>query len=184
LHDLLGVAGAAVGAFAGTNVDDILILAVLFAAGRPRAWEIWAGQYLGILTLIAISVVAALGLTLVPDRWVPLLGLIPITLGVRGLVRARDDDEPPAIAGSSFAVAAVTIANGADNIAVYTPMFRALGCEDVIVTIAVFLVMVAVWCVAARALGSHRHAAAVIERWGHWLVPAVFIAIGLVILFH
>src|SRR6478735_1872196 len=57
LTDFLGVAGAAIGAFAGTNVDDILILAVLFTAGRPRAWEIWAGQYLGIVTLIAVSVV-------------------------------------------------------------------------------------------------------------------------------
>jgi cadmium resistance protein CadD (predicted permease) len=80
-----------------------------------------------------------------------------------------------------LAVSAVTIANGADNIAVYTPLFRAMSLADVATTIIVFLLLIAVWCAAGRMLGSHRGATTVIERWGHWLVPAVFIAIGLVI---
>lgn len=63
-------------------------------------------------------------------------------------------------------------------------MLRTMSDVDMVVTIGVFLVMVAVWCVIARALGSHRRVTAAIERWGRWLVPAVFIAIGLVILFQ
>ena len=39
--------------------------------------------------LVAASAVAALGLLVVPDRWVGLLGLVPLTLGIRGLVAAR-----------------------------------------------------------------------------------------------
>jgi cadmium resistance protein CadD (predicted permease) len=30
-------------------------------------------------------------------------------------------------------------------------------------------------------LGSHRAVIAVIERWGHWIVPMVFIVIGALI---
>ena len=189
MDDLLGRAGAAAGIFAGTNVDDLIVLTVLFlsarATGRPRRWQIWAGQYGGIGVLVAVSVVAALGLTLVPDRWVPLLGLVPIALGVRGLIgalrRTPGDDAPP-VAANALAVAGVTIANGADNIAVYTPTFRTIGTTGTAVTVVVFAVLVAVWCLVSSWLGSHRRVIAVIERHGHWLVPLVFITIGAVIL--
>jgi cadmium resistance protein CadD (predicted permease) len=187
--DLLGTVAAAVGIFAGTNVDDLVVLTVLFlaarASGRPRPWQIWAGQYAGIGALVAVSVAAALGLALVPDRWVPLLGLVPIALGVRGLiaaVRRAPGDETPAVAANAVAVAGVTIANGADNIAVYTPAFRTIGAAGTAVTIAVFAALVAVWCAASSWLGSHRRVIAVVDRYGHWLVPLVFIAIGGVIL--
>jgi cadmium resistance protein CadD (predicted permease) len=181
---------AAAGVFAGTNVDDIIVLTVLFlsarAAGRPRGWQIWLGQYAGIAVLVLVSALAALGLTLIPDRWVPLLGLVPIALGVRGLIgaiRRRDgDEEQPPAATNALAVAGVTIANGADNLAVYTPMFRTLGVGDTVVTVIVFAVLVAVWCAAASWLGSHRRVIALAGRWGQWLVPLVFITIGVVIL--
>jgi cadmium resistance transport/sequestration family protein len=186
--DLLGTIVTAAGVFAGTNVDDLLVLTVLFlaarASGRPRPWQIWAGQYAGIGVLVLVSVLAALGLTLVPDRWVGLLGLVPIALGVRGLiaaVRRQDDEESPVVAGNLLAVAGVTIANGADNIAVYTPLFRTIGAGATVTTIVVFAVLVAVWCLAASWLGSHRRVIAVVERYGHWLVPIVFIVIGAVI---
>ena len=49
---------AAAGVFAGTNVDDIIVLTVLFLAartsGRPRPWQIWVGQYAGIAVLVAL----------------------------------------------------------------------------------------------------------------------------------
>ncbi len=180
---------AAAGVFAGTNVDDIIVLTVLFlaarASGRPRPWQIWAGQYAGIAVLVAVSALAALGLTVVPDRWVGLLGLVPLALGVRGLVgafRGGSEDQAPVAAGNAFAVAGVTIANGADNIAVYTPMFRTLGVSDSVVVVLVFAVLIAVWCAAASWLGSHRRIIDLVRRYGHRLVPLVFIAIGLVIL--
>jgi len=88
---IVGNVLTAAGVFAGTNVDDLIVLTVLFlaarAANRP-AWPIWAGQYLGIAALVTVSLLAALGLTLIPDRWVPLLGLVPLALGVRGLITA------------------------------------------------------------------------------------------------
>jgi cadmium resistance transport/sequestration family protein len=188
--DLLGTIAAAAGVFVGTDVDDLVVLTVLFlgarAAGSRRPWRIWAGQYAGIGVLVLVSAAAALGLTLIPDRWVGLLGLVPIALGIHGLVAAiradPDRDEPPIAATGVLAVAAITIANGADNIAVYTPMFRTIGVAASVVTVAVFAVLIAVWCAAASWLGSHRRVVRFVERYGHWLVPAVFILIGIVII--
>jgi cadmium resistance transport/sequestration family protein len=188
MDQLPGTVAAAVGVFAGTNVDDLIVLTVLFlssrAGGRPKAWQIVAGQYAGIGVLVALSAAAALGLVLVPDEWVGLLGLVPIGLGVRGLVAAiRDGGEQaaPVVATGLIAVAGVTVANGADNIAVYTPLFRTLGLAGSLVTVAVFAVLVGVWCAAAAWLGSHRRVVGIVERFGHWLVPAVFITIGVII---
>lgn len=189
LEDLGATIAAAVGLFAGTNIDDIIVLTVLFlsarAAGTPRPWQIWVGQYLGIAALVAVSAAAALGLTIVPDRWVGLLGLVPFALGVRGLVRAirarPDDDRAPAATGLA-SVMAVTIANGADNISVYTPVFRTGRLGSSAVTVAVFAALVAVWCLAGSRLGSHPKVIAVVKRYGHWIVPGVFMLIGAVIL--
>ncbi|MEV4627561.1 cadmium resistance transporter [Micromonospora sp. NPDC049523] len=187
MGDLASTLLTAVGVFAGTNVDDIIVLTVLFlsarANGSPKVWQVWTGQYAGIGVLVAVSAVAALGLTIVPDEWVGLLGLLPFALGVSGLiaaVRARGQDEPPgaAVATGLVSVAGVTIANGADNISVYTPLFRTVGLADSLVTVVVFAALTAVWCLVGSWLGSHRQVIAIVQRYGHWIVPGVFMVIG------
>jgi cadmium resistance protein CadD (predicted permease) len=189
--DRLGTVAAAMGVFAGTNVDDIIVLTVLFlsarARGAPKVWQVWAGQYLGIAALVVVSAVAALGLTIVPDEWVGLLGLVPFVLGVRGLAsairsRGKDESPSPVVATGLLSVIGVTIANGADNISVYTPTFRTIGVTGSLVTVVVFAVGVAVWCLAGSWLGSHRTVIDIVRRYGHWIVPGVFMLIGAVII--
>jgi len=56
----------AIGLFLVTNIDDIIVLSLFFGRGAGRAGttaRIAAGQYLGFITLVVISVIAALGLT-------------------------------------------------------------------------------------------------------------------------
>ncbi|NJP32452.1 cadmium resistance transporter [Micromonospora thermarum] len=185
MFDLLGSAAGAAVVFAATDVDDIVILTLFFVAarttGRPRPGQIVAGQYLGIGALALASAVVAAGLLVVPDPWTGLLGLLPVALGVRALLD-RDDDETPAVVGGTLGVAGVTIANGADNVAVYVPVFRALGPADSAVFLLVFVVLIALWCAAGAWLGGHPRVVRLVERAGHWLVPAVLVAIGVVIL--
>ena len=189
---MIATIAAAVGLFAATNIDDIVVLTVLFLAstrGALPGWKVVAGQYLGFIALVALSVVASAGLTIVPDEWVGFLGLVPLGIGVYGLVRtlrrrgADDDEDESAIrAGGLLGVAGITIANGADNISLYTPVFRTSPIPDTVVTIIVFLVLVAVWCVVARFVGTNKRVTETLEKIEHWLVPAVFIGLGLYIL--
>ncbi len=185
MADVIGSTVGAAVVFAGTDVDDLLVLTVLFVSartgGRPKPWQIVVGQYAGIAVLVAASAVVAAGLLLVPDPWTGLLGLVPIGLGVRALVAGDDDDDPGVVSGA-FGVAAVTVANGADNIAVYVPVFRALGPADAGVFLVVFAVLVALWCAVAAWLGGHPRVVGLVRRAGHWLVPVVFIGVGVVIL--
>ncbi len=190
---MLSTIAAAVGLFVATNIDDIVVLTVLFAVAargtsRLRGWQIVAGQYLGLITLIAVSFLAALGLTIVPDEWVGLLGLIPLAIGVLALVRTLrgndDDDEAESAlkAVGLLGVAGITIANGGDNIAIYTPVFRTMSTTDALVTIVVFLVLLALWCLLARAIGTNEKVTEALEKVEHWLVPVVFIGLGAFIL--
>jgi cadmium resistance protein CadD (predicted permease) len=182
--DVVRTVVAAAGVFVGTNVDDLVVLTILFlsarATGRPYPWQIWTGQYAGVGALVLVSALAAAGLRVVPDRWVGLLGLIPLALGIRGLLRRAQTPAP--VATSLLAVAGVTIANGADNISVYTPLFRTIGVTRSLVSILVFAVGVAAWCLAGSWLGSHQKVMAVVRQSGHWVVPAVFVLIGTIVI--
>lgn len=188
MSSLPASAATAVALFAGTNVDDLVVLALLNvasrAAGRPRRWEIWVGQYLGFAALVGLALAAGRGLSLLPARWLWLLALIPFTLGAVSLVRVittvRHGEQPtPPSAGGLLGVAALTIADGADDLAAYTPVFATAGAGQIVVMLVVFAVGVAVWCLAGSLLVRQERIVAVLARHGHWILPVAFILIGL-----
>ena len=59
---------------------------------------------------------------------------------------------------------------------------RTFSPTDTAITIVVFLVLVAAWCALGRAIGTNRRVTEALERIEHWLVPVVFIGLGLFIL--
>ena len=188
MSSLPASAAAAAVLFAGTNVDDLVVLALLNAAsraaGRPRGWEIWVGQYLGFAVLVGLSLAAGHGLSLLPARWLWLLALIPFTLGAVTLIRVvrsvrRGEVPAPPSAGGLLGVAGLTIVDGADDVAAYTPVFATAGGGQIVVTLVVFAVGVAVWCLAGLLLVRHDRLVAVLARHGHWILPVAFILIGL-----
>jgi cadmium resistance protein CadD (predicted permease) len=177
--------------FAGTNVDDVVVLSLLSASsrasGRPRRWEIWAGQYAGFAVLAGLSLAAGRGLALVPGHWLWVLAFIPLTLGVVSLAAAvrslrRGEQPRPPSAGGLLGVATLTIVDGADNLAAYSPFFAATGTAQAAVTLAVFAVGVAVWCLAGGLLTRQARVTAAVGRYGHWILPAAFILIALYVL--
>lgn len=187
---LPAAAGAAVVLFAGTNIDDMVVLAVLNASSRtgglPKRWQIWAGQYAGIAILVAVSLGAGRGLALLPEHWIWVLGLLPLGLGlwkVATAIRARHSGEQASItvARGLTGVTGLTIANGGDNLAAYTPVFATISASAAAVTVAVFGAGVAVWCLAGAWVVSHHRLTEALHRWGHWVIPAVYILIGLYI---
>jgi cadmium resistance protein CadD (predicted permease) len=142
------------------------------------------GQYVGFVIILAVSLAAATGLLIVPDRWVGLLGLVPIGFGVHGLWRLRGTNRTswPQLGASMLRVAAVTLANGADNISVFTPLFRTAHVAGSLWAAGLFLVLIALLCGMGALLGGHPVVAAKLGRISPWLVPTVFIAVGLFIL--
>jgi cadmium resistance transport/sequestration family protein len=176
-------------AFAATNIDDIIVLSVLFARRDKhfRTRHIVIGQYLGFAVLIGASLAASLGLLALPAKAVGALGLIPIALGLRGLWRARrgnggGDTAPGRKTLTTTTVASITIANGADNVAIYAPLFATIGTGGITTTVIVFFALIAFWCAVAVRVGSRPIVIRVVDWAGHYAIPVVLIALGIYIL--
>lgn len=179
-------------AFASTNVDDIFLLTLFYGDKRFRHREILAGQLLGIGTLIAISLAGSLLGLLVAPPYMGLLGLIPIFLGVKGIIALwrndadADDEDLHTRKGKSrlLSVAGVTIANGGDNIGIYVPLFATFAWPDKVVMITIFFLMTFVWCFTARYFVKHPYVAKNVERYGHIVTPFVLVALGVYIFYE
>lgn len=185
--------------FASTNIDDIFLTMAFFADPRLAPGSVIIGKCVGIAAIVAASAAAAACALTVPHEWIALLGLAPLGLGLHRLwsawrapaqMPAAEGKEPgdaaPDTPGGSFipqaiSVAAITAANGGDNLGVYIPVF-AQDLGGVPVYTAIFAVMTGLWCVVGRALVSHRLVAATMRRLATVLLPYVLIGLGLWIL--
>jgi cadmium resistance protein CadD (predicted permease) len=189
MDQLLVVGGIAVVLFASTNIDDIFILLSFFADPDIRPSRVVAGQFLGMLVLIAVSIAGSLLAVIVAPAHVGLLGIAPLVIGVVKLVRLRRPEAPeeqtphPAGAAAQIgAVALVTFANGGDNLAIYIPVFSGRSLGELVVFAIIFLLLTAAWCAAGYALVNHPNAGAPIRRYARPLTPFILIALGLYIL--
>ena len=182
----------AIGLFIATNIDDIIVLSLFFARGAGRSGttaKIIAGQYLGFGAILATAVIVALGArSFLPESFITYFGLIPLALGLRAAWqswRGKDDDDEEQVTGkpiSVMTVAAVTFANGGDNIGVYVPIFVTVGAVGIIAYSGVFLLLVAGLVLVARYVATRKPIAATLERWEHVLFPLVLISLGTFIL--
>jgi cadmium resistance protein CadD (predicted permease) len=81
-----------------------------------------------------------------------------------------------------LSVALVGVANGADNIGVYIPLFTGYSSIQVIVTIIVFVLMMAVWCFLGEKITDFPKIKAIIQTYKYFAVPAVFVGLGIYII--
>ena len=190
---ILTAAVQAVGLFIATNIDDIIVLSLFFArgAGQDRTTiKILLGQYLGFLGILTAAVLVSMGAgAFLPEEAIPYFGLIPLTLGLWAGWQAwqhGEEDDGAKIAGSRavsvWAVAAVTFANGGDNIGVYVPVFLNVGAAATAAYCVVFLVLVAALVIIAKFVATRPGVDEVLERWEHVLFPVVLVGLGVVIL--
>ena len=183
----------AIGLFAATNIDDIIVLSLFFARGagqRGTTARILAGQYLGFAGILVAAILVTTGAgAFLPPAAIPYFGLVPLGLGLWAAWEAwrgdGDDDDEAKVAGKRVGVgtvAGVTFANGGDNIGVYTPVFLSVEPLAVVAYCVIFLALVAVLVALARFVATRPPIAEVLERFEHILFPIVLIGLGIVIL--
>lgn len=178
-------------AFASTNIDDIFVLLAFFSDRSLKPQQVVVGQYLGIAALTETAVLCSMAALVIPPAYIGLLGLLPVGIGIGRLLRRRrgserDNDRAAPRSGrasGALAVALVTVANGGDNIAVYTPLLASKAWPAIATFVAVFAAMTALWLWAARSLVIHPQLGPPIRRAGEALFPWVLIALGGYILY-
>ena len=195
-------------AFAVTNIDDIIILLLFFSQvdNKLGRRHIVAGQYLGFTAIILASLPGFFGGLIVPRAWIGLLGLLPIAIGIKQLVsREKEISQVQTVTNNSkyasssnplvaflfsvlspqtYKVAAVTVANGGDNISIYIPLFAGNQLASLGVILGVFFVMVGVWCAIAYFLTRQPNIAYILSKYGRHIVPFILIGLGLFIMYE
>jgi cadmium resistance protein CadD (predicted permease) len=78
-------------------------------------------------------------------------------------------------------VISITVANSADNIAIYTPLFAQASRWQIVLYIFIFLLMVLVWLVLAYYFINYQPVLSLAQRYARYIVPIVFIGIGIYI---
>lgn len=199
--DLISTLATAASAFCASNLDDILVLLLLFSSASSLGlrWQVVLGQYLGFSFLVSASMLGYLGGQLLPSTWIGVLGLLPISLGVSQIIDNLEQVEQPCCQsldasvpswlkrlglplGQAVAAAGLTIANGGDNVGLYMPLFARCNGLQLTLTLLVFALMVGLWCAIAWRLIQAPAIADLIKRYGQPAVPLLLIVLGLVIL--
>jgi cadmium resistance protein CadD (predicted permease) len=85
MDSFLALIGLAIVVFVSTNIDDVFVLVGFFADKNFRARDVVVGQYVGVCALYLISAMAALISLVIPTAYIGLLGLAPITIGIKKL---------------------------------------------------------------------------------------------------
>lgn len=186
-------------AFIATNLDDIFILALLFSQTTPsfRRRHIVAGQYVGFAALVAVSLLGFLGSFIIPPTWIGLLGLVPVWIGIQQLLfQDTTTEKENGLPEESlymphspshahlFKVAAITFANGGDNIGIYTPLFASSTSHQLGILLAVFFVLVGIWCWLGHFLTRQPVIGQAMSKYGQRALPFVLIGLGLFILWE
>lgn len=198
MNGLLTAIPTGLTAFVATNMDDILMLLLFFSQVNAvfRNRHIVVGQYLGFGALVLASLPGFFGSLVFPRPWIGLLGILPIAIGISRLLNREEKDvdedetlqEPSSTILSSFlspqtySVAAITFANGGDNIGIYVPLFASNSLEELVVILGTFFSLVGVWCYTAYRLTRLPAIAKTLTRYGNQLVPFVLIGLGILIL--
>jgi cadmium resistance protein CadD (predicted permease) len=183
--NVLSLALLATGAFISTNIDDLFLLVGFFSDRTFSRAHVFAGQILGMAVIVAISLAAASAALAISPAHVGLLGILPMVIGVGKLLRLEkiEEEEQPTAVGI-LQVAAVTIVNGGDNIAAYTPIFATQGSRELSATLAIFAALTLLWCFAASGLVRHTALGKPLRRYGHILLPFILIGLGGLILYR
>ena len=186
--------GAGIAAFVSTNIDDLFILLVFFSTPRFPPLQIVLGQYIGMGSLLSVSIAGSLIALVLPRNLIGLIGLLPIAIGIKELMElykkgSKEDYEKlteklqtKKIQLPLLTVAAVTFSGG-EEIGVYTALFATNNEAAAIITlISVVIVLTALWCFLAYYFVKHSFLADLFRRIGSRVLPVVLIGLGIYII--
>lgn len=191
------VIAASVIAYITTEMDDLLLLLVLFSRAKNKTERtcIIVGKYIGLALVVCCCTMFAVYISKVPSKYIGLLGFVPIVIGVRSLFEKKNDDEDanadtPLQNTNSFPekilfvaeTVVMTLASSGDNIAVYIPFFTSLHGFDFLAMSIVFIVMQALWCILSLLVCNAKQVRQFNQQFYRIIIPVLFFSLGIYIL--
>lgn len=174
----------AVWLFVVTHLDTLLVIGAFCADNDYRTREVFVGHYLGFSGGLAAAIGGALLAAELLRGWTFLLGIVPLGLGVWGLLRQPPEttvEESPVVPNSLGRIGIVTVAGlglSGENIAIFVPFFAELSSSELTLVVSVYLVGAGVLFLAAYSVVSRVVDDGIPDWLDRWLVPTVLVLIG------
>ncbi|GIO27935.1 cadmium resistance transporter [Ornithinibacillus bavariensis] len=178
--------------FIATGMDEMLILIVLFAHARnhKQIRQVYIGQQIGMTFVLLIAVVVVYWISFITEEWTGLLGFLPIIIGIMELFERDDEDEESSttlqktaiFSNLTVRVAIIAIAGGAEELAIFIPYFTSLNVKEVLIAILTFILLVPIWSAICHILGSVKQIYTFVGRFQRFIIPMIFIGIGVKVL--
>ncbi|WP_395319526.1 cadmium resistance transporter [Fructilactobacillus frigidiflavus] len=174
--------------YISTNMDYILVLVLLIHAHRYYS-PILIGDMIGttILTITPMTIAILLGA--VPETWMlGFLGLFPLYFSFKsffGKNSNNDLDESDNKSRLKLVIHTVIItvaACGADNVAVYIPIFIRKSMFELIVAFCVMLIMAIVFFGLAIIISKNKQLEKFLNRYGKYLTGVIYLYLGISVL--
>lgn len=184
---ILAVVGVTAAAFISTSFDNFTLLLGFYADGRYAKGKVLFGYAASTLGMVFLAHGASTAVESAPARSLGYLGLIPLALGLVGLVRlirgARREEIGRETEPRGFlAVLGVMLANSGDTLVVFTSVFAdtAEGIESWIMGTAIGIALA--YALLAQWLVERSGAADRLQRYTRVILPFLLIGIGAYIL--
>jgi cadmium resistance protein CadD (predicted permease) len=205
--DFSALVGIGIAAFVSTNIDDLLILMAFFATPKFSPFQIVLGQYIGMGSLIVVSLLGLLIALVVPRNLIGLIGLFPIAIGIKELLELhkksnddnnnkdneeeeeekelakRDLQRSRKIAYVPFLTVAAVTFSGGEEIGIYTSLFATNNeVSQIITLVSVVMVLTGFWCGLANYFINHSFLADRFRHIAARLLPFVLIGLGIYVM--
>lgn len=178
----------AVWLFALTHLDTFVVIVAFLTDVEYRRSEVLLGHYAGFGVGLTGAILGALFAAGVLGEWTVLLGVVPLGMGVYGLLVRHPETEftePTPLSGPTRRVGVVTAAGiglSGENLAVFIPFFAGLTTAELALVVALYLVSAGVLFVGALLAVAVLPTAEFPPWVDRWLVPTVLILVGLYVL--
>jgi len=186
--DVLFILVVTAGAFAATNLDNLLLLVALNTRHADRPLPVLAGYFAAMLAVGALALAVGKLAGNAPVQYLGLLGVVPMGIGAVSLVRlfrpspGRGTDEPGS-GGAAFATTMTTqLSNGTDTVVTFSILFAdSNDTGDFLVALA-FVIMLCVFAAIAFHASRHDRLRRLLHGYGQYAMPFILIAVGLYVL--
>ncbi len=172
-------------AFFGTNVDGFLCLAAAFGVDPPASRvRAVAAAAVGFALLLLVAFAISLAIGRLPSGGAPWFGLVPIAIGIVRLVhgiRAVKNAAVQEQLSSEGSIFSIVLATGADNVAVYAPIFAIASIANAVLISAAYLLLWIAGCIALLFVTPDISRVHALKRLLEPALAIYFIAVGVAI---
>lgn len=179
--------------FAATNVDKLVVLVAFLIDDDYRPAEVLVGHFVGFAVGVTAAVAVAVAAAEWLQAWAFLLGVVPLGLGVWGIVRWRLGREPsdpdtdvlqlvPGSAGRVGVVSVTAIGLNGENLAVYIPFLAGLSPRELALVVVAYAVAAALMFGLALVIARRTVDRGVPDWVDMLLVPIVLVLVGAYVL--